>query len=187
MTKNEWRSYFRTQRAKLTQAEVAYLSDAIIYRLTTLSLWEFKVYHVFLSIEKNNEPNTTRLLNLLWGKEKKVVVSCSDFTQGTMQHFLLNRETDLQLNAFGIPEPVNAPNFPVLDIDVVFVPLLGVDKLGNRLGYGKGFYDRFLGECRPDTLKVGLSFFDPIEVFQEVYPHDIRLDYCVTPHGVYQF
>lgn len=187
MTKNEWRRHFRTQRAKLSKDEVVRLSEAIIHRLTGLYLWDFKVYHVFLSIEKNNEPDTRYLLNWLWEKNKKVVVSRSDFTHGTMQHFLLEKQTLLQTNAYGITEPVDAPHFSVTDIDVVFVPLLGVDKQGNRLGYGKGFYDRFLGECRPDTLKVGLSFFDPVEVFQEVYPHDIRLDYCVTPHGVYQF
>lgn len=187
MTKSEWRRHFRTQRAKLSKTDVARLSEAIIHQLTVLPLWDFNAYHVFLSIEKNNEPDTRCLLNLLWEKDKKVVVSQSDFSTGQMKHFLFEKDTILQVNSFGIPEPLEAKSFPVDKIDVVFVPLLAFDTLGNRLGYGKGFYDRFLGTCRPDVVKIGLSFFEAAAAFDEVEAHDIRLDYCVTPHGVYQF
>ena len=72
-------------------------------------------------------------------------------------------------------------------IDVVFIPLLAYDAKGHRIGYGKGFYDRFLQQCKPETLKIGLSFF---EAETSIIPHeftDISLDFCVHPKGIYQF
>lgn len=76
---------------------------------------------------------------------------------------------------------------PTSKIDVVFVPLLAYDNKGNRVGYGKGFYDHFLSECREDVVKIGLSFFEPEEAIEDVSATDIRLDYCVTPMTVYNF
>jgi 5-formyltetrahydrofolate cyclo-ligase len=72
-------------------------------------------------------------------------------------------------------------------IDVVFVPLLAYDKLGNRVGYGKGFYDKFLNQCKPDVLKIGLSFFEPEELIEDVFENDVKLDFCVTSEKVICF
>ena len=69
----------------------------------------------------------------------------------------------------------------------MFVPLLAYDKLGNRVGYGKVFYDQFLSECSPETLKIGLSFFEPEEQINDVFENDIQLDYCVSPHTIFKF
>jgi 5-formyltetrahydrofolate cyclo-ligase len=76
---------------------------------------------------------------------------------------------------------------PATKIDVVFVPLLAFDKKGHRVGYGKGFYDKFLSECKPETIKIGLSFFEPEELISDVFEDDVTLNYCVTPNGVYAF
>ena len=70
---------------------------------------------------------------------------------------------------------------------LIFVPLLAFDKFGNRVGYGKGFYDVFLSECRPDTLKIGFSFFEAEVEIEDVFEKDIKLDYCITPKAVYKF
>ena len=61
------------------------------------------------------------------------------------------------------------------------------DHQGHRVGYGKGHYDRFLGECNRDTLKVGLSFFDPVSKIEDIDTNDIALDYAVTPRETYAF
>jgi 5-formyltetrahydrofolate cyclo-ligase len=82
---------------------------------------------------------------------------------------------------------VDGLEVPVSKIDVVFVPLLAFDKNGNRVGYGKGFYDNFLAKCREDVIKIGLSFFEPEEIIDDVFKTDIRLDYCVTPFGINNF
>lgn len=70
---------------------------------------------------------------------------------------------------------------------MVFVPLLAFDKNGDRVGYGKGFYDKFLKECKPEIIKIGLSFFEPEEKIDGIFEEDIKLDYCVTPNEIYTF
>jgi len=87
----------------------------------------------------------------------------------------------------GIPEPQNGLTVPPSEIEVVFIPLLAYDKKGHRVGYGKGFYDRFLSKCKPNTLKIGLSLFEPEEKIEGLDATDIPLDYCVTPVKVYEF
>jgi 5-formyltetrahydrofolate cyclo-ligase len=90
-------------------------------------------------------------------------------------------------NKYDIPEPIHGKIVPALEIDAVFIPLLGFDVNGNRVGYGKGFYDRFLSECRPDVVKIGLSFFDPVEKINDLNKYDIPLDLCITPGKIWDF
>lgn len=74
---------------------------------------------------------------------------------------------------------------PASKIEVVFIPLLAYDKNGNRIGYGKGFYDRFLDKCSTETIKIGLSFFDQEQHIIDVSENDVKLNYCVTPKKIY--
>ena len=187
MTKKELRIKYKALRQALSLDEVEQKSLAIANRLLGLDVWHKTYYHLFLSMENQREVHTDVVLNILAGKDKEVVVSRSDFETCTMVHYLLTDNTRLALSAYGIPEPVDGLEVPSTKMDVVFVPLLAYDGNGHRVGYGKGFYDRFLNECRPDVIKVGLSFF---EAEEDVIPHndtDIALDYCVTPERVYQF
>jgi len=64
---------------------------------------------------------------------------------------------------------------------------LAFDEKGNRIGYGKGFYDRFLNECKKDVIKVGLSFFEATTTIEDTNANDIPLDFCVTPEKIYRF
>ncbi len=126
-------------------------------------------------------------MNILSGKDKHIVLSKSDFETMLMTHYLLTDNTVIKKNAYNIPEPVDGIEITNNKIEVVFVPLLAFDKKGNRVGYGKGFYDRFLNDCKPDTIKVGLSFFEAEDSIDDVFKNDIKLDYCVTPERVYKF
>lgn len=187
MTKKELRTTYKARRQALSLSEIEGKSLAIANRLLGLDIWNKTYYHLFLSMENQKEVHTDVVLNILCGKDKEVVVSRSDFETCTMVHYLLTDNTKLALNAYGIPEPVDGLEVPSAKIDVVFVPLLAFDTNGHRVGYGKGFYDRFLNECRPDVIKVGLSFF---EASEGEIPHndtDIPLDFCVTPDRVYVF
>ena len=69
----------------------------------------------------------------------------------------------------------------------MFIPLLAFDQTGHRVGYGKGFYDLFLKNCKPETLKIGLSFFSAENEISDVFESDVKLDYCVTPKMIYRF
>jgi 5-formyltetrahydrofolate cyclo-ligase len=93
----------------------------------------------------------------------------------------------LKLNPQNIPEPDDGIEISSKQIEVVFVPLMAFDELGNRVGYGKGFYDIFLKKCSKNTLKIGLSFFEAENFIIENTSHDVALDYCITPNQVYSF
>ena len=99
----------------------------------------------------------------------------------------LTDNTIIKKNQYNIPEPVDGIEISIDKIEVVFIPLLAFDKKGNRVGYGKGFYDRFLAKCKPKTIKIGLSFFEAETEISNVFESDISLDYCVTPKMVYIF
>jgi 5-formyltetrahydrofolate cyclo-ligase len=185
--KTNIRKTYKAFRKLLTKDEVADKSIAIANKVLEMNIWNATYYHVYLPIIEQNEVDTQDIMHVLFGKDKEVVVSKSDFNTSGMTHYLLTENTVLKKNAYNIPEPQNGLPVPVEMIDVVFVPLLAFDNLGNRIGYGKGFYDRFLSTVRPDAIKIGLSFFEACEVFGEVFESDIRLDFCVTPEKVYDF
>lgn len=187
MTKKELRIKYKALQQSLTESEVDEMSITIANHLVKMNIWNHQFYHVFLSIEENKEVNTDYLLHILAGKDKEVVVSKSNFLTLAMTHYLLTDGTRLKKNQYNIPEPIDGLEVPVSKIDVVFVPLIAFDKGGNRVGYGKGFYDKFLGECRADTLKIGLSFFEAEEQITDLYQGDVTLDFCITPKGVYKF
>jgi len=187
MNKSELRKKYKALRQSLSDEEIEIFSLDIANRLLNLNIWDHSFYHIFLSIPRHKEVNTEYLLNILSGKDKHTVISKSDFEAGSMSHFLLSDNTILKHNAYGIPEPENGIPIDASAIDVVFVPLLAYDRNGNRVGYGKGFYDRFLKSCRPDCLKIGLSFFKAETLISEASKNDIPIDFCVTPDKTYRF
>ena len=115
------------------------------------------------------------------------MISKCEFSTLGMIHYLLTDNTKIKKNSYNVPEPIDGIEVPDAKIDVVFVPLLAYDKAGNRVGYGKGFYDNFLSKCKPETIKIGLSFFPPEEIISGISENDVKLDYCVTPEMVIQF
>ncbi len=151
-----------------------------------LSIWNKTYYHIFLPISTKKEVNTDYMMHILQGKDKSIVVSKADFSTGEMKHFLLQENTVLKISGYGIPEPVSGIEISPEMLEVVFVPLLAYDQNGHRIGYGKGFYDRFLKKCSTTALFVGLSFFEPEpEIFFEAT--DVPLNFCVTPKKILDF
>mgnify|MGYP001474072400 FL=1 len=125
-------------------------------------------------------------VKVLSGKDKNVVLSKSNFEQLSMTHYLLTDNLVIKPNAWGIPEPQNGLEIKAQQLDVIFIPLLACDLNGNRLGYGKGFYDRFLANCKPGALKIGLNYFEP-EISLPHNTEDIPLTHCITPQNTYCF
>lgn len=187
MDKKELRYKYKDLRLQLTENEIEERSLQIANQLLRLDIWQHSFYHLFLPIESQKEINTEYILQVLAGKDKNIVLSKSDFSTREMTHFLLTDNTTIKKNEYDIPEPIDGLEVPVSKIDVVFVPLLAFDEKGNRVGYGKGFYDKFLAECKPEILKIGLSFFESENSISDVLPTDIQLDLCVTPTKVHNF
>lgn len=187
MKKSELRKKHKALRNGLSISQIDDLSISIANQLLKLPIWDYSFYHIFLTIEEQKEINTDYILNILSGKDKHIVLSKSNFSTSSMKHFLLTDSTTIKKNDYNIPEPTGGIEITNNTIDVVFIPLLAFDINGNRVGYGKGFYDKFLANCKPETIKIGLSFFEAESVINDVFDSDIKLDYCVTSERVYAF
>lgn len=187
MNKKDLRIKYKTLRNSLSENDIEEKSLAVANKIISLPIWEKNYFHIFLPIVEQKEVDTEFILHLLAGKDKEVIVSKSDFETRKMTHFLLTDNTRIKKNEYNIPEPVDGIEVPSTKIEVVFVPLLAFDKKGNRVGYGKGFYDQFLSECNENVLKIGLSFFAAEDEILDVFENDVRLDVCITPDEIYQF
>ncbi|PRY10932.1 5-formyltetrahydrofolate cyclo-ligase [Pontibacter ummariensis] len=189
MRKAELRKYMLQKRRALPQEVVQQHSKRIADMFFQhFPLQAGQTVHVFLPILKNKEVNTWPIIERLRLEYPKVrvVVPVTDVEQNILTHHHLSDEAVLVENNWGIPEPQNAHHVPAREVDIVLIPLLAFDKAGHRVGYGKGFYDRFLADCRPDVLKVGLSLEPPVENIADPNPFDVPLDAVVMPEGVWR-
>ncbi|NAY91892.1 5-formyltetrahydrofolate cyclo-ligase [Muricauda sp. JGD-17] len=187
MLKHELRKKYLRLRKEFSNSYISNASLTIANHALKIPIWDFFYFHIFLSIEENKEVDTLPLITLLQGRDKNVVVPKVDGPH-SMVNFLLTDNTVLKKNNWNIPEPMDGIPVPENKIDVVFVPLLAVDGNGHRVGYGKGYYDTFLGKCRKNVVKVGLSLFEPMnDSISDTHENDVALDYCITPDMVHQF
>lgn len=185
MDKETLRRTYITRRSELSDEVILDKSLAIANQALKMPIWDKTYYHIFLSMREKKEINTEFLLHILQGKDKNICVPVMK-KNGELEHILLQDSTRIKIAGFGVPEPEDGIPIPTDKMQVVFVPLLAYDKKGNRTGYGKGFYDRFLSQTQPETLFIGLSFFEPEnEIPSEA--HDMPLDYCITPNKIYTF
>ena len=185
LTKLALRKSFLKKRHALSDQEHEDKSFAIANNCLKLPIWHLEYYHIYLPIKAKAEIDTTLILTLLQGKDKQVILPRTKGSE--LEHILLTDITKLKINGLGIPEPEKGIKISPEQIDVIFLPLLAWDKSGNRLGYGKGFYDNFLSLCKKNTIKVGLSFFDPVEMIIDIRSEDIQMDFCVNPEGIKKF
>lgn len=185
--KKNLRLKYKTLRNQISENDMEEMSLAIANQLLKLPVWDKNYFHVFLPIETHREVDTGLILHLLSGKDKEILISKSNFETREMTHYLLTDNTKIKKNQYNIPEPVDGIEVPSKKIEVVFIPLLAFDKKGHRVGYGKGFYDKFLRECQAKTIKIGLSFFEAEELIEDVHEGDMQLNYCVTPKTIYKF
>lgn len=186
MLKKNLRIKYLKLRSLLTPTDITEKSILIANAVLKLPLWNFQNYHIFLPIEKKSEIDTQGIISILLGFDKNIIVP-KIISPTNLEHYLLTDTTKFDVNALGVQEPLDGIIVNPTQLDVVFIPLLAFDTVGNRIGYGKGFYDRFLNECKPNVIKIGLSFFEAEERISDVSPLDIPLDYCVTPKKTYSF
>ena len=189
MTKAELRKIYKEKRHGLSLQEVEKFTDLILINFQQIRLPFISYVHTYIASEKLGEAETSSIIRYLEFKNPglKILVPKIDIASGNMQHLHFNDEVELVHNAFGIGEPAGGEAILPGETDLVLIPLLAFDKLGHRVGYGKGYYDRFLAECRKDVIKIGLSFFEAEEQIDNIHQFDIPLNYCVTPRQVYEF
>lgn len=149
--------------------------------------FSLKITSCFLPISSKNEIDTWRILSEIKKTGGEIALTVWDFHTNLITHRLWTNETQIYANSFGIPEPINGEFITNELIDIVIVPLLVVDSLGNRVGYGKGVYDRMLASCSTKTIFIGLSLFDLVDRIEDVDTYDIPLTYCITPTKCFAF
>lgn len=190
MTKQELRRLFSEHRQTLTHSEVLEGSKAIAQLFFThFAVEKLKAVHAYLPIKRRNEVDTFPIIYTLQEKYLKtqIVVPRTIPDTPEMEHYQWLPDMTLVMNQWGIlePDPHHSLRYNIRNIDLVLLPLLAFDLQGYRVGYGKGFYDRFLAQCHPKVLKVGVSLFEPIARIDDLNPFDIRMDYCITPTKVW--
>ncbi|MGK9126991.1 5-formyltetrahydrofolate cyclo-ligase [Olivibacter sp. SA151] len=188
-TKQASRLRFKFMRDQLSDTQYHQLNASLLRNFQSLPMDGIAYLHTFLPILEKREPNTFLLIDYIKVNypNTKIVVPKSDLQKNIMTHYVLGEQA-LMKNKWGIVEPGGSTNQVAVGlIDAVLLPLLSFDMEGNRVGYGKGYYDRFLSECRPDIRKIGLSLFDPVDKIIDCEAHDIPLDSCVTPEKIWVF
>jgi len=181
MKKQELRALYKQKRKDLTEIQIKGLQENIYQQIYNLDLSTVKNVHLFLSMPKFKEIDTAPLITYFRNKNKRIVVSKCNFKDNTLSHFYLEEDTVLSLNKFGVLEPVAAELVEENKLDLIFIPLLISDDKKFRVGYGKGFYDRFLSNCRKDTKFIGLNFFPPITAIEDKNEFDIPLHQVIYP------
>ena len=179
MIKAELRKLYLEKRKTLSNDEVLILSKKILENfILQFNIIENQSVHVFLSIKKFNEIETKFCVEYFW--KRKVNVFVPKIFQNKIISVKLTPETVLKGNSWGILEPISNEN-ECSNFDFVITPLLYCDRKGNRIGYGKGFYDEFFKTINADAKKIGVNYFPPIESIDDVSDLDVKLDYLVTP------
>jgi 5-formyltetrahydrofolate cyclo-ligase len=187
MTKAELRKTYLEKRLTLGSVHLEYSQQICKQVFSNFDLLSSKVIHSYLPIEKNKEPDTWLIIDKIKKEFSAVRISIPRVRNNNLENFFFEGIHQLKKNKWGISEPQSGIPTEIEKIDIVFVPLLVFDRIGNRVGYGKGFYDVFLKECPRTCKKIGLSFFDPVDHIDDIKDFDVQLTHCVTPEKVYAF
>ena len=189
MTKSELRKRYLQKQKALSPEERAEKSALIATRFfESFDLTGIRYLHCFIALEKFNEIDTLPIFQRVWQDHPDIatLVPRIEPEGYNLSHLHFKAGTELVRNSWEISEPAHGEHVEPRKIDMVLVPLLAFDAHGHRAGYGKGFYDRFLAQCRPDCTKIGLSYFPPAAEINDAGEHDIALDAFVTPGMIYR-
>ncbi|MBK5277784.1 MAG: 5-formyltetrahydrofolate cyclo-ligase [Bacteroidia bacterium] len=188
MTKSELRKLYLQKRLSLSDEEYGsynlQISDLFFSNFVIASK---DIIHSYIPIEKNKEPNTWLIINRIKMDYPAAHISIPRVKNNQLENLYFEESDVLKINSWDILEPTQGEITPNNKIDLVLIPLLAFDKAGNRVGYGKGFYDQFLKECSPTCKRVGLSFFEPTERIDDINQYDVKLTHCISPERVYTF
>ncbi len=187
ITKAEARNILSQKRAALTESACMKLDDLLLIQLQRIDWSSTEILASFYPLAHKNEPNTW-----LFEKYIKTIYPFIRFcypiidSKENQMDFYFETET-LQFNAYGIQEPLPFNQVAPDMIDTILVPLLGFDQKGHRVGYGKGYYDRYLVKASKGMQKIGVSYFDPMDNFTDTNEFDVPLSCCITPWNTYEF
>ncbi|WP_394331776.1 5-formyltetrahydrofolate cyclo-ligase [Chryseobacterium jejuense] len=174
------------QRKALSRDEAFLLSEHVFQNFITYFKPEpGQKIHIFVPIEKFNEIDTQIFINYFLAQNIRVYVP--KVVVDKLISIEVFNDTVFEINSWRISEPVSNKDSGEINFHYVITPLLYCDSNGNRVGYGKGFYDGLFQSISPETKKIGVNYFDPDDFIDDVWENDIPLDYLVTPTDVLSF
>lgn len=189
MDKATLRKEYLRRRLELDAATRGQYTQAILSHFDTLSFAQVKYLCSFSALSSRNEFDPRDCTEILLKKNPDLRVALPRLKEDGehMDAIEVRSNTSYKVNSFGIAEPIAGAFIEPVWLDMIFVPLVIVDVGGNRLGYGKGFYDRYLSSCRTETVKIGFSFFEPVDLIKDISQFDVPLNLCITPLRIYEF
>lgn len=188
MKKAELRKKYLGMRMALPAQEIEKLEDLILINFQKLNIEIPVTILSYLPMADRNEYNPYLVEEYCRFKTFDRQNLCYPLMMGDgLQAVRVDEDFDVETAQFGVPQPVGGVPVDADNIGLVIVPLITFDQQGNRVGYGKGYYDRYFRHTPPDVLKIGFSFFDPVNKIGYVDANDIKLDHCVTPYDHYSF
>ena len=148
-----------------------------------------RFFHLYIAMEDAGEVHTSFIFDELWKNHllAKTAAPRINTEKNELEHLPVDRDTRFVSNKWGVSEPGGNDLVSEDTFDYVIVTLLCFDDRGHRVGYGKGYYDRFLAKCRPDCRKIGVSYFEPIGEISDIHEQDVKLDFCITPQQIFDF
>jgi 5-formyltetrahydrofolate cyclo-ligase len=189
MTKKELRKIYKEKRKAVSYTESGRLDDLLLIRFQQWPLPAIQTVLSYVPLNEKGEVNTMLMTGYLNFRVPglQVAYPVIDASDHIFKPVIVHEQTEFLPNMYGIDEPVNGIDISSGEIDLVFVPLLAFDNRGYRVGYGKGFYDRFLETCREDVLKIGFSYFEAEDAIDDINQFDVPLNVCITPNKIYEF
>jgi 5-formyltetrahydrofolate cyclo-ligase len=187
VTKKELRQQLRERLAAISPEDARRRSAAACQLLCDQQeCRRIDVVMIFLSTPQ--EVDTAQIALHAWSAGKRVLAPRVSWEQRRMLPIeIQSLTTDVQPGLMGIREPVEGMPVPVSDIDLVVVPGLGFDEQGNRLGRGRGFYDRFLSHRDFRGIACALAFEEQVVPAVPVAEQDVRMHMLVTDVRVRHF
>ena len=186
MLKAELRKKYMQKRKALSTDEAFLLSKKIFENfMGYFKPEEGEKVHLFIPILEKKEINTQIFIDYFLKQNIRVFVP--KVVADQLIHIEIFEDTIFENSHWGIPEPVSNEDSGETFFHYVITPLLYCDTKGNRVGYGKGFYDSFFENISEDVKKIGVNYFNPDENIDDVWENDIPLDYLVTPTDVLSF
>ena len=189
MNKEQLRKFFSEKRNALLPVEQAKLDDLLLIQFQKAALPFIAQLLSFWPIDENKEPNAHLITDYLEFNYPglKTAYPRIDIFMDEIMAISTDAETSFLKNEFNIYEPEEGNWIDPVEINLVLVPLLAFDKKGYRVGYGKGYYDKFLAGCSKNCIKAGFSYFDPVDEIPDKADFDVPLNLCITPQTVYVF
>lgn len=189
MLKKELRKLYNQKRKDIAYGDKLKWDDLILINFQTLEMPFLDAVFSFYPMEDRNEVNAFLVTDYLRFRNPSLQICYPKMSveEPNMEAVACKADTVFEANAINILEPLASEVIAPEDLDLVLIPLLSFDLAGNRVGYGKGYYDRYLSRCNRSCLKVGLSYFEPVERIEDADEFDVALDFCITPQKAYVF